>query len=144
MWLGKFTWKSEMEYHGGRETREKTKRGQSEGFQKFDSKRNIYLGSMKGSTEVTNIGTIFKDNDSHILRHLSTDSVLLPKSSTFPGSHVDRHPSYTEACRPGSVGKHISLSTPVLSLFNTEEKRRVKPFKWVGPMPRPLRSHCNI
>lgn len=122
MWLGKFTWKSEMEYHGGRETREKTKRGQSEGFQKFDSKRSIYLGSMKGSTEVTNIGTIFKDNDSHILRHWSTDSVLLPKSSTFPGSHVDGHPSYTEVAGQ-ALWASTYLSAPLCSLCSTQRKK---------------------
>lgn len=42
------------------------------------------------------------------------------------------------------MGSQISLSTPVLLLAHVEKIRRVKPFMWVGPLPRPLRSYYDL
>lgn len=129
-----------LEYHGGRKTRENPRVGQSEEF-KFYSKRNIYLGRTKGFDEAANAATILKDNNRHFLRWVSKD--ILRKYSRDPTlAQVYMQSNITrgaDVCREVLWQPDISHYTCTSSI-PWREKRRVKPFVWAGPEPRPLRS----
>lgn len=96
--------------------------GQSEEFQQFNYKRNIYSGHSKGSNEVTSTATIREGNYGHLLRCLSPDLKGILRSNALRLCIESNITSCTDVCRGGSVGSQVSLSTPVLPLPHVEKK----------------------
>lgn len=133
-----------MGFHGGRKTRKKTRVGQSEGFQKLNCKRNMYSGHRKGCMEVANTTTPFQDNESHPLRHRFPDSGVILQIQQSP-SFASRVTSPLGLTLVGRLcGQPDSSQAPCASSTQGRDKRRVKPFMCIGPMPRPPRSDYDL
>lgn len=120
------TYTARLEYHGGRKTREKTRVGQSEEFQTFNSNRTNYSGHTKGFNEVTDTATIHEGNYSHFPRRKSKD-ILRKYSLGTTVTQVDmesRVTRGTDTCWGWgrSTGSQMSVRIPVLPLPHGQKK----------------------